>query len=305
MKKPLTVARLFAFCCAAVLTATIPCALTAQVIKSAEPDKEIAAFLSSEIAPYLKAFQGFEKALGRYVIRQVLPKDGKASVMHGTRVAVLFGGRAAQVKLPRGVARVVCLAPSLQDQETGNIRSRVEMLPEPGVVLGKIRAMQPELRVLVAFWESEKTEAYLEDMAAAGKKIGLEVHMYKAADGKELYKTLKNQVPPGSAVWVSPDPMLINSENFSILKDFSFSRAVPLYVPTRGLAESGGTISISVSFEEMGRLTAEIAGEILKGKEIPDVIYPAVVEVSLNRGAAGKAGLKLTEKALEGVNVFN
>jgi ABC-type uncharacterized transport system substrate-binding protein len=133
----------------------------------------------------------------------------------------------------------------------------------------------------------------------------LEVRKYRAEDGKELYKTLKNLVPPGSAIWVSPDPLLINAENFSILREFSVSKAVPLYVPTRGLAESGGTVSISVSFEEMGRLAAEISGRILAGGKVPEVVYPDKVEVSLNREAAGKAGLNPQKKALDGVSVFN
>jgi hypothetical protein len=110
--------------------------------------KVIAAFLSSEIPPYLKAFQGFENALGLTVKRRLIAESGKNPLEGGTRVVVVFGGRAAQMELPNGVERVVCLAPSLQSGDEQRVRARIEMVPEPEVIVEKIRAMQPELRVL-------------------------------------------------------------------------------------------------------------------------------------------------------------
>lgn len=292
------------FAAAAVLAACEPGRLCPQETGVKYPETEVYVFLSSEISPYSKAAQGFQDSLGRPVVRRVLA-EAEEPAMPGMRVAVVFGGKAARMEFPRGVEKVVCLAPSLRGADGGRARTRVEMLPEPDVLVGKIRALQPGLRVLAALWAAEQTEPYLEGMVEAGKRHGLEVRPFRAEDGKELYKTLRDRVPPDSAIWVSPDPLLINVENFAILKEYSFAKAVPLYVPTRGLAEGGGAVSISVGFAEMGRIAAEVTRKLLEGGNVPKVVYPEKVEVSLNRAAARRSGLNPSKKALEGVAVFN
>jgi putative ABC transport system substrate-binding protein len=195
------------------------------------------------------------------------------------------------MKVNNGGVHISCLAPALELQPGVHNDVVVNMAPSAEILVARIKSLQPGLRVLVGLWSSDGMKEYLGNVVAAGAAAGIQVRLYKTSDGKQLENALRNYVPSGGAVWIPPDPLLINVENFGIIKRRSAADAIPVYVPTEGLAESGGTASISVSFEEMGRLAAEMARKVLAGESVPAVVYSTYAAVAVNRAAALACGL--------------
>lgn len=260
----------------------------------------VTAVLSDELSPYQRAYQGFLSALGgRPVDRYTAAEYEKASAAKKPKLLVAFGGRAAGVN-PGKAMRVICLAPSVDRvPEAGAIY--VEMLPDPETMVARIRQVQPGLGVLVAFWASEFSYDYIMEMAAAGKRAGLEVRAYRTDDGGELSAALRTGIVVGSAIWIPPDARLINSENFDILRRYSAQNSVPLYVPTEGLVKNGGTVSISAGFEEIGRMAGETALLLAEGRFLPGTAYPRNVEVTINSAMARQCGIETSKLKLPGL----
>ncbi len=77
---------------------------------AAEP---VVAVLSSDLAYYQEAFQGFQKAWAGPVAAVNL-KSGKARIDSDTRVVVAFGAKAALQPYPDGVTVIYCMAPGTQ-----------------------------------------------------------------------------------------------------------------------------------------------------------------------------------------------
>ncbi|OGR44171.1 MAG: hypothetical protein A2X28_01340 [Elusimicrobia bacterium GWA2_56_46] len=265
----------------------------------------IAAILSSELTPYQKARQGLEKTLaGRAILRYTLAKDTETILPQNIRIAVTFGARAAQTALPGKTAHIIAIAPAMLPTPRANREIRIEMLPEAGEMVARIRGIQPELRVLVAFWASETSRDYIKQMTDSGRTAGLEVRSYQTADGSVLSSALRTGVVIGSSIWIPPDPLLINSENFEILRGYSVKNSVPLYVPTEGLAGNGGTVSIAPSFEEIGRLAGEASISLLEGRSVPDNIYPEKLEIVINAASARQCGIDLSGIKIPGFRLI-
>jgi len=272
---------------------------TAAAGNCAQPESgEVTAVLSGELTPYIRAYDAFSRALGRPSARIVLSGGEDVALLKKNKVTVTFGGRAgAWVKGDSEGVHISCLAPAFEARPGGHSEVVVNMAPSADILVARIKSLQPGLRVLVGLWSSDGMKDYMEAVAAAGAAAGIQVRLYQTSDGKQLENALRNYVPKGGAVWIPPDPLLINVENFGIIKKRSAADAIAVYVPTEGLAGSGGTVSVSVSFEDMGRLAAETARKVLAGESVPAMVYSTSAAVAVNRAAARACGLDFTGQA--------
>ncbi len=172
------------------------------------------------------------------------------------------------------------------------------MTPTAAAVLGKLREAQPGLHRIAAFWIPEAMADHIEDLRKAAKGYGIEVAADRLDQPDDLPDRLRALNPKPDGIWLPPDPSLINNRTFAILKDYSWSNDVPLYVPTEGLVEIGATAYVSSGFREIGRTAAETARLAADDKPLSETVYPETVETVFNRTAARSAGLEIPEEAL-------
>ena len=83
----------------------------------------------------------------------------------------------------------------------------------------------------------------------------------------------------------------------TIFTEFSRSNNIPFFVPSGGLLEQG-LASVTPTFREIGRLAAIAARSALTGQNQKKIIYPTRVELGINKAAAAKIGLKISEETL-------
>ena len=95
------------------------------------------------------------------------------------------------------------------------------------------------------------------------------------------------------------DPLVISESNFLILRDFSLSNGVPLYVPIPSLAERGATASVGVSFRAVGRAAARVAKLALAESAVPALSFTEPAETVLNTASAAKVGLAVDAETLK------
>ncbi|MCC7263725.1 MAG: hypothetical protein IT369_14520 [Candidatus Latescibacteria bacterium] len=265
------------------------CCLWAGVARA----QEVVAVLSSDLAPYREAYQGFAAVLGQPVT-QVNLQTGRLRIGRDTRVVVAFGGKAAMEEYPRDLTLIYCMAPgtTLNSDQRQGPTIRVNMLPVAGKVVDALSDLQPSLKHLAVLWVTDTMTHYVDGLQQVAGETGLAIAAEQLRDPDQLPDSLRRLIGRRvEALWVPPDPLLINAGSFAVLREFSRANKIPLYAPTAGFAEEGAVAAVGVSFAQNGRTAAETALAVLAGREVAPEVYPDECEITLNLGAAAEIGL--------------
>jgi len=279
--------------------------LFAFAARSWAADPETVAVISSEASAYLEAFTAFQKAYGAPV-RLYNAAKGRPEIPKEVRTVVAFGSRAASQNYPSRLNLIYTMAPGLRlDPKTREGKSvSISVLPDFGLILSKLKALQPGLKKLYIFWTLREFDQYLESGAARGTELGIEVKTVRARTTEELPALLRQSLSDMDAFWLPPDPFLLNAETLTLLREFSWGNSVPFYAPTKGITREGATASVAISFSEMGISAAKSVKAVHDGSSPAAVIHPDRVELTLNRVSAKKCHLEPGDAALRQVDQF-
>ncbi len=263
---------------------------------------EVVAVMSSESGHYKEAFSGFQEAFGQ-PIRVVNLQTEKTKTFE-SKLVVAFGVKAAMEEYQPGTSLIICLAPgaSVRPDRPQGISTYIEMAPQAGLLFPKLKALQPLLQRLAIFWASDSLKNYVLQLEKDSASANLKIILVRMADSSLLPERLREIQGKVDAFIVMPDPLIINSQNFTTMKVFSWSNHVPFYVPTAGLVEMGGTACVSSSFKEIGYKAAQVAQNVLKGKPMERTVYADKVEMTINLKAAEQVNLKIPPEVLEKAN---
>jgi ABC transporter substrate binding protein len=261
---------------------------------------DVVAVLSSDLAPYREALASFQKTLDHPITIFNL-EEGNPKITSHHRVVVAFGGKAAQWTYPDSIVLIYCLAPgtklSLRERTGPSIE--IQMLPPAASLLSKMKKIQPALKRLAVFWSSQSIKEYFDQVQIESAFIQIEILSERLDNLTELPDRLRALYGRADALWLLPDPPLMNTKSFLILKEFSWASHLPLYVPTAGFVEKGALASISSSFKEIGRTAAIAAQNALSGKSMDSVLYPEKIEIIFNTKASNQAGLQIPQQLLQ------
>ncbi|MBI1823134.1 MAG: hypothetical protein HY200_02780 [Nitrospirae bacterium] len=261
---------------------------------------EIIAVLSSDLGPYHEAFEGFQEGFGQSVRSYNLSGD-KFKIDNDTKLVVAFGGKAVLFPYPEHTNLIFCLAPGTEvsSKDRIGLSIAVRMLPAENAIVLKLKEIQPSMKKLAIFWVSNSLESRVEKMRQAALSAGVEVISEKLNKTEEIPDRLRSIYSLIDAIWLMPDPLLISSQSFKVLKEFSWSNKVPLYTPSSGLVEQGATASIATPFHEIGRIAGVAAHQLLNGGLNLSEIYPEKMQVTINIKAVNTLGLKISENVLQ------
>lgn len=244
------------------------------------------AVLSSDSVHYRQALDGFTEAWGSTVTvvsaGQLPPPQAWAFVA--------IGSKAAARRWPRDAVVVSCLAPSASAGDAAAL-TRVSLLPDPAILVSRLRALAPKLHVLRVLWTSESSRGDTEALVAAGENQGLVVLSERIDPPSLLPQALRGLGDPTDGLWLMPDPALVNEQSFATVREYAAARKIPFFGPTEGLAERGAAATVSVTFHEMGRAAALALRAKLSGRPGPETVRAARVTVTVNAAAARAAGL--------------
>jgi putative ABC transport system substrate-binding protein len=199
---------------------------------------------------------------------------------------------------------IYCLSPSVfvgPEQHSGP-RIRVYVAPQAEVLLSRLREIQPHLRRLVVFdiLSSPTAVNYFQNLQQLARTDGVEVRMEYLAHAEELPDRLRSLAGKMDAIWLPPDPLLITPSAFAMVREFSRSNSVPLYVPIDSLVDKGATACVGSSFREMGRTAGRLAVKAVAGHlENVEAVYPDRVDLTLNLTAAALSGLTISPAVVQ------
>jgi putative tryptophan/tyrosine transport system substrate-binding protein len=266
---------------------------------SAASSDEVIAVLSSDAGPYWEAYLGLVEALGSKPPSFNLAAGEQPVFTKDTRVVVAFGGKAALLRYPAHASVVYCMAPGMSAVPSSRRApfTKVHMHPPAPVLAEHIKEIQPSLRRLGVLWQSTSFQSLMESLPDAFSAKDVEVVVQRVDGIDDLPGRLRAFKGKVDALWIPPDPLLVNTQSFTLLKEFSWANNVPFYSPTAGLTEIGAAASVSISFEQNGRAAGGAVRRILAGEVVPEA-YAGKVEIVINRSAAENSGLKLSPEIL-------
>jgi hypothetical protein len=276
------------------------CLLLSGLRLNAQAKDTLVAVLSSDIGPYQEAFAGFQTTLGQPVETIHMAKES-AKVRGEPQIVITFGGKAALQSYPDSSVLLYCMAPGTYirpgDRQGPSIQ--VSMMPKASIILRRIKAIQPSAKRIAILWISPANEVYVTDLRKAGKELGIDIDVQKLSRPEDLPNRLRSLQGQTDALWVPPDPLLVNDENLVLLEQFSTSARIPFYSPIAGLTEKGAVATLSSNYGEIGRSAALAVQSILAGSRVPAEVYPEKIEVVINLQAAQKAGLSIDKAVLD------
>ena len=137
-------------------------------------------------------------------------------------------------------------------------------------------------------------ESQVRNMQAAARTLGLELHILRASNERELDAafTALRELKSGALV-VGGDPFL-NSRNEQIATT-ALRQALPAIYPSRTFAAAGGLMSYAGSAAEAYKQAGSYAGRILKGTKPADlpVQQTTKVELIINMKTARALGINI------------
>lgn len=270
------------------------------LIRTVGAAQEVVVVLSSELDPYLQAYDGFKETFGNPV-PVVSLSAGRPEIGLNTRVVVAFGGKAAVEKYPSEVALVYCMSPGtdLSGLERRGPTVRINMLPRGREVVESLKSIQPLMKRLVVFWVLDVTKSYYQSMVKVGNDLEVDILAERLDHADDLPDKLRALMGKNvDALWLPPDPLLINPHSFSVIKEFSWANDMPLYGPTAGFVEAGAVAAVSVSFRHIGQIAADMVSNILEGGQPSGNVYPRESQITVNQQAASKVGLQIPAEVM-------
>lgn len=278
-------------------------ALAAAPLRAAD---EVAVVLSAPGGAYLEAFSAFQAAYGSEV-PYFDASAAKPSLPEGVTTVVTLGNRAATLDYPAGVNLINAMAPGFfsRPRPGGGRVVKISMVPEFRLLLAKLRQIQPSLARLAIFWSAPGFAPFVVPMQEAGTAAGIKVVAFKVTDPATVPSLLRKTLGETDAFWLPPDPLLISPETLLIFTEFSLGNGVPMYTTTKGMVRDGACASVGISFAESGAAAGMAAKALRAGEQIPDIVFPPKLEITLNASSARRCGLRFSQEVLrEAVYLF-
>ncbi len=250
------------------------------------------AVLSSDSDHYRQAFEGFNEEWGSSVPFVLLGQTAPTR----PDVIVAFGSLAAIQSRDTAPFLVACLAPGARRQRAGN-ELQIGLLPSPDRLLQRMHKLLPRMRVLRVIWTSEFQEPDVRELVRAGKSQGIAVQSERIDPVGSLPDRLRGMEDPADAVWLMPDPILVNARNFAVLQQYAAAKKIPLLAPADGLVEKGATATFSTSFRDSGKSAASALREMLTAGRWMEVVHPEALTVTVSAAAARELGFPLTPES--------
>lgn len=227
--------------------------------------------VSEPLSPSTReALDGFLSEWGEPV---VTAPAGRALPPGPHGVIVAFGGHAAMHARRDRSPLVVALAPGYRDDGRGPATVRVALTPSPERFISLLAAAG--VRRLLAVRAAPADPDFLQRATAAGERSGIVIDDQILPGTDDLPRLLRGGGVRADGVWLAPDPLSVTPETFGAAREFSRARSVPFFAPAAGLVMDEVRGDLTVSFRDCGREAARAARELLAGRAVAKIVYPA------------------------------
>lgn len=178
----------------------------------------------------------------------------------------------------------------------------VSMEVPPEATLSQFQLFAPDVRKLGVLLSASNTNPQVQAALAAARKLGFEPIVQRVTNERDVRAAWQRTAASVDALWLLPDPVVMNPETFRWLRGETLRRRMPLLASTENLVRAGALLCVAPDRDVVGQQAGELAQRILDGGEIPGTIEPVPpgsMRVVLNRDTLEQIGLEVDELMLD------
>ena len=259
---------------------------------------------SDTLAPYAAAVEAFEVALGQDVRVYNLRGDRERAVavahqLQRSRPDLVFAvGAKAAWTASNLLSEVPQVFAQVKDPERVGIGGMqvtgvVSMIPTE-TMLSQFRVFLPDVQRL-GFLHSAQMPVDQQSLVDEAKSAGFELLPVEIQSAKDLRSAVISTLRKVDALWLPPDPHLVNSDSFRFLSEASRRSGIPILTSSEALVHAGALIGVVPDHAASGAQAAALAKRILIQGAIPDSIsYEAPLGFRVLLNEVSLAALDIT-----------
>lgn len=272
---------------------------------------EIAILQTSEIAAYQEAVSGFKGAgpgnalyteydmqgdleLGKKLARKVRGSNAALVVAVGLKAAL--AAQSEIVDVP--IVYMMILDPMKHRLTAPNMTGTLLEVPLDRQ-MKILRKMLPSVKRLGTLHNSAKPGSLPNGDPPQAVTFGFQLHSYPVENEKEVPQQLRKLLSESDALWLTPDSTVLTNDSVRFILDTALGQRVPTIAFSPEFTRLGALISISASYTQVGRETAQLARRILDGQVILP-LNPVPIErltISVNMKTAKFLGVSFNGDA--------
>ena len=131
-----------------------------------------------------------------------------------------------------------------------------------------MRKMLPSIRRLGILYNPAKTGSQLNGDQAHAGTFGFQLQHYPVENEKQVPQQLRKLLSETDALWLTPDSTVLTNDSVRFILDTALGQRVPTIAFSPEFTRLGALLSISASYTQVGRETAQLARRILDGQVI-------------------------------------
>lgn len=270
---------------------------------------EIAILKSADLPAYNQAIDGFKStappnttyteydlrgdpALGAKIARKLKASDTTLVLAVGLKAA-----QAAQAELVTvPIVYMMILNPSKHRLTALNMTGTLLEIPAERQ-LKILRALLPTLPRLGMLFDEQTSGVLIADAVRQAAAQGFQLQLFPVRSEKEVPQQLRALLATSDALWLTPDSTVLTAESVRFILDTALARHIPVIGFSPELTRLGALLSLSVSYDEIGRETGRLAKRLLEGeRKLP--MKPLPIErftITVNQKTANFLGLSFPE----------
>jgi putative ABC transport system substrate-binding protein len=170
----------------------------------------------------------------------------------------------------------------------------VPMFASPQRQAQALRQAVPAAKRVGLVYSPANSRPLADAYAKAAEAAGLVPVRHEVAGLKDFAGAVRSLVGKVDALWLVPDPSLINAETFKFLVQTSFESKLPLVAYSQAMVKAGALLAVEAEYADMGRRAGH-AGRRLLGGDAGAVPEAPDGALYVNRRSAGLLGVSLPD----------
>ena len=192
------------------------------------------------------------------------------------------------------------------DQTDDNITGTTDMNPVADQI-DLIKEILPDIKKVGIIYNIDEVNSQVQaDLAKVeAEKEGIEIIIKTVSQASEISTTTAALIEDGAEALYLPTDSLIAS-NMPAITSVCEEKDILTVCGESGMLEGGGSITYSISYSTLGKLTGEMAAEILNGKNVSDVNVTTVdisgLELVVNEESFAAINIAIPDSIKEKLN---
>ncbi|NOZ85094.1 MAG: hypothetical protein GXP49_02295 [Deltaproteobacteria bacterium] len=272
---------------------------------SALASKEIAAVKSKDLEIYndvLTAFSVETKMRiieydmkgnlrrGQSIFQRIRSRKPLAILVIGTEAATLAAREINDIPI------IFCMVPHPERYNLSNDNITGISLSLPiKTQLATLQTIAPSTRTVGVMYNPRYSRRLIEKAFEYSEQLGMALVPAKIDRSEDVTRGARAFLGKVDALWMVPDPTLMNSLAFRTLVDFTKKHKIPFFSISEKMVKAGALVSLSPSPSSIGRQAGKMAKKIIRQGLSPSLLpieFPQGLEIAINLDTAKKIGVE-------------